>query len=64
MTQVITSDISFIYRYRKAHNPEELNGSTKTCPHCGQGKIYRSGRMWTPCSTCRDIQPYPKKIRK
>jgi len=61
---LITSDLSYIYRYKKKHNPEELSGSVKTCPHCGVGKVYRSGRMWTPCNYCRDIHPYPKRIRK
>ena len=58
-----TSDKTLIYRYKKAHNPEELSGSVRTCPHCNLAKQYRSGRMWTPCPVCRDAQPYPKKIR-
>jgi len=58
-----TNDLSLIYRYKKKHNPEEMEGSVKTCSHCGKGKQYRSGRMWTPCSVCRNLEPYRKRIR-
>jgi len=49
-----TNDKSILSRYGKKHNPDELAGTVKTCPHCGQGKLYRRGRMWTPCPVCRN----------
>ena len=49
-----TSDKSIFSRYGKKHNTEEMQGMVKVCPHCGMGKLYRRGRMWTPCPVCRN----------
>ncbi|MFA5015381.1 MAG: hypothetical protein WC549_07565 [Actinomycetota bacterium] len=51
---IVTSDKSIFSRYGKKHNPIEMEGMVKICPHCGRGKIYRQGRMWTPCPVCRN----------
>ena len=51
-----TSDRSILKRYKKAHNTEELQGMVKTCSHCGEGKQYRRGRMWTPCPLCKKLE--------
>jgi uncharacterized protein (DUF983 family) len=50
-----TNDKSILKRYGKPHNPEEMAGMTKQCPHCGQGTLYRRGRIWTPCKICRNL---------
>jgi NADH pyrophosphatase NudC (nudix superfamily) len=51
-----TSDISILKRYKKAHNPEELEGSERICLRCGKGKQYRHGRYWTPCQICKNLR--------
>ena len=57
----LCSSKEILKRYKKSHNPEELEGSIKICSHCGV-KQYRCGRFFTPC-VCKDISKYPKKIR-
>ena len=55
MSHIETNDKSILSRYGKQHNAGEMEGMVKTCSHCGGGKQYRHGRMWTPCSICRDL---------
>jgi uncharacterized protein (DUF983 family) len=47
-----TSDKSILKRYKKAHNPSELDGMYKNCTHCGNGKLRRHGRYWGKCDFC------------
>jgi hypothetical protein len=55
-----TFDKSILKRYKKRYNPEEMQEFVKVCSHCGRGKIYRFGRIWTPCPFCKNIRLYPK----
>jgi uncharacterized protein (DUF983 family) len=60
---IVTSDKNILKRYRPTkRNPEDYP-RVKLCPHCGRGKLYLRGRMYTPCPFCSDIAKYPKKIR-
>lgn len=58
-----TANIDIIFRYKKKHNPGELEGSVKVCSHCGKGKQYRCGRFFTPCLFCSNISKIPKKLK-
>jgi len=58
---IITSDKRILKRY-KTSSIQDLPG-VKLCPHCGKGKQYLVGRIYTPCPFCRDIAKFPKKIR-
>ena len=63
MPHIETSDKSILKRYGKPHNTEEMEGMVKICSHCGQGKQYRHGRMWTPCQKCRQLDDAKKGVR-
>jgi len=55
-----TSDLNFVKEgFRKRSGKFQPEGMVKTCPHCGQGKKYRHGRFWTPCSVCRGARINP-----
>jgi len=54
MSQIVTSDKSYIYRYHKKPTQEESTPENIYCPYCGKTKK-RIGRYWF-CPDCRNIK--------